>query len=88
MFDIGSRVRTKTRHSGHTRLPHYLENKSGVITAMLGRYPLPDAVVRDGARAVESTLYTVAFRAPELFPDGSSDVVYADLFAAYLEADA
>ena len=86
-FNVGARVRTKAqRGGGHTRLPGYLQNKSGVIERIVGGYPLPDeraAGRRDGS---EQRLYTVRFAAAAVWPDGpSGDTVCADLFEEYLE---
>lgn len=77
-FEIGAQVRTRAQTpEGHTRLPKYLERRSGRIVHALGVFPFPDDRVRQSSRA--EALYTVEF-----IEDGHA--VRADLFEPYLEA--
>lgn len=87
LFGIGDRVRTRARGDGHTRLPRYLECRSGTVTAVIGEFVLPDAYVRDHRESRRDTLYTVAFSATNVFPDATAATICADLFETYLEAD-
>ncbi len=85
-FSVGGTVITAAQgHSGHTRLPAYARNTKGVIHAHHGAHPLPDAEAR-GEDVIEH-LYTVEFRAADLFPEvTNSDVIYLDLWESYLAA--
>ena len=85
-FATGDKVRTAAQgHSGHTRLPAYARNAVGIIHAERGAHPLPDAEAR--GKDVAEHLYTVEFRAADLFPEVTNDdVVYLDLWESYLAA--
>ncbi|MBV8638536.1 MAG: nitrile hydratase subunit beta [Candidatus Eremiobacteraeota bacterium] len=84
----GTRVRTREqRTGGHTRLPRYLQHAQGVVVASLGSFPLPDAVVANPNDPRQSELYTVAFPAWSIFPDGDNGTICADLFEEYLETE-
>jgi hypothetical protein len=81
MFEVGERVRTcPKRASGHTRLPGYLQQRSGRVVQILGRFRFADEAAQHGAQAGEQVLYTVQFQA-----DGHR--VCADLFESYLERE-
>ena len=82
---IGSRVRTRSRGAGHTRIPGYLAGKNGVVVAHLGAFVFPDDYVEDPARPHKSDLYTVAFTAETVFGDARTGTIHADLFYEYLE---
>lgn len=85
-FETGARVRTRPQRSaGHTRLPAYLQCKSGVVIRALGAFPLADDRAADPEHARLSALYTVAFEARDLWSDASASRVHADLFEDYLE---
>lgn len=90
-FSVGDAVRTRTMNpAGHTRLPAYLRNKHGVIEAVHGLYPLADERARGNAEAPPQMLYTVVFRADEVWGndgDGGS-TISADLWESYLEPEA
>lgn len=76
-FEIGAQVRTRAQApDGHTRLPKYLELRTGRVVHALGAFPFPDDRVRQSSRS--EALYTVEF-----IEDGH--VVRADLFEPYLE---
>lgn len=84
-FKVGDAVTTQGHgKSGHTRLPAYARNKSGLIHAFRGVHVFPD----DMALGLETAqpLYTVSFDARELWVDESSanETVYLDLWESYL----
>ena len=80
MFEAGERVRTRRqRADGHTRLPSYLQLRSGRIVHVLGSFRFADEAAR-GANAREEMLYTVEF-------ENNGSLVRADLFESYLEPD-
>ena len=87
-FTIGDDVRVRgTRAQPYTRQPGYVTGKPGVIVAHLGATLLPDAKAV-GRHALPQHLYTVAFRAADLWgaaaePDTE---VRVDLYESYLEA--
>lgn len=90
MFEVGARVRTRAqRHGGHTRLPGYLQRKSGVIARRLGAFPFSDERAAGAANARKDALYTVAFEARDVWgPQAAAgDTIAADLFESYLEPD-
>ncbi|MGD0475215.1 MAG: SH3-like domain-containing protein [Candidatus Velthaea sp.] len=81
----GDRVRTSGRNpAGHTRLPHYLRAKPGVIEAVHGRYPLADE--RAAGRDVAECLYTVAFAGEDVWEIDAEPncVIHAELWESYL----
>jgi len=86
-FSIGQRVRTgPVRPSGHTRLPRYLSERSGVIAHLHGLYPVADDRAEGRTDAPPQALYGVSFEARELWGEGASGfTVIADLWDAYLE---
>lgn len=84
-FQIGDMVRTNARPiPGHTRLPAYARGARGMITAHHGAHLYADA----GARGdhIAHHLYTVEFRARDLWPDAENpdDTVCLDLWEPYL----
>ncbi len=82
MFEVGARVRTcEQRPDGHTRLPRYLERRSGRIVHVLGDFRFADDAAHVGIKARAQTLYTVEFAL-------KGHTVRADLFESYLESDA
>jgi hypothetical protein len=82
MFEPGTGVRTREqRPSGHTRLPRYLQQRSGRVVCILGRFRYADEGAVLGANAPEQMLYTVEFQA-------NGHLIHADLFESYLEIDA
>lgn len=86
-FAPGSRVRTAAQgHSGHTRLPAYARNAIGSVLAHRGAHPLPDAAALGEEKAEH--LYTVVFRATDLFPEiANEDEITLDLWESYLNAE-
>lgn len=86
-FAVGDRVRTRNLNpEGHTRLPRYARDKTGVIEAIHGCHVFPDAVVA-GAGEDPQWLYTVAFDAAELWgPDADPALtVSVEAFEPYLD---
>lgn len=84
VFSAGDRVRTLRRDiPGHTRLPAYAMEKSGVIEAVRGCHVYPDS---NGMGQGEDPrwLYTVRFAAQELWGTPSPDSVCLDLWEPYL----
>ena len=87
-FTPGQRVRACVSHpSGHTRVPNYVRGRIGVVEAIRGAFPLPDAVVAGEAPVVAQTVYSVRFDVSELWgPDAEADSEVAmDLWEVYLE---
>jgi nitrile hydratase len=85
-FKPGDRVQARlVGAAGHTRLPQYVRGRPGVILAQRGAHVLPDANLRGDGPA--EPLYTVAFRAADLWPEAaaSKDRVHLDLWEGYLE---
>lgn len=81
MFEPGTRVRTPEQSTaGHTRLPRYLQRRSGLVIRVLGSFRFADEAAARGREAPEQLLYTVQFE-----EDGHR--VCADLFESYLEND-
>lgn len=86
LFKPGDRVRARSLHPrGHTRLPRYLRGHAGEIVSHHGAHVYPDSN-SSGHGEDPQHLYTVRFRAAELWGNGSRDVVHADLWEPYLEA--
>jgi nitrile hydratase len=85
-FVVGDTVRTRGLGSrGHTRLPQYARGRAGRIEAFHGFHVLPDTNMTGDGPA--EPLYTVAFRAADLWPEAeeSKDRVFLDLWESYLE---
>lgn len=70
---------------GHTRLPSYAAQKIGRIVAHHGAHVFPDAHAH-GLGEMPQHLYSVAFKAIDLWPDvaNSEDKVILDLWEPYL----
>ena len=84
-FSVGDAVLTRRIDpSGHTRIPHYAQGKSGVVHALRGVFDLLDLKVQ-GIRKPEP-VYTVGFDVRELWEDEaeSPQRVYIDLWESYL----
>jgi nitrile hydratase subunit beta len=85
-FAVGDRIRTKRMAKpGHTRLPAYAWDKSGVIECSRGCHVFPDSNGM-GQGPDPRWLYTVCFTAEELWGKPSKDKVYLDLWEPYMEA--
>lgn len=86
LFRAGDRVRTRHLNpTHHTRLPRYLRGHAGEVVACHGAHVFPDSNSR-GLGEDPRFLYTVRFRAAELWGNGARDLVHADLWEPYLEA--
>ncbi len=86
LFGIGQKVTARVQGApGHTRLPHYVRGRSGLVHAYRGVFVLPDAKSR--GRDEAEPLYTIVFDASALWPEaiGRRDRVFVDLWESYLE---
>lgn len=84
-FKVGSQViARKFNHSGHIRLPNYVQGHRGIITADHGMFIFPDQHAKGKKEA--QRLYSVRFEAADIWSDNSRnhDAVYVDLFESYL----
>jgi nitrile hydratase subunit beta len=84
-FAPGDRVRVKRIHPpGHTRCPRYARGAAGVVERVQGADRLPDRAVY-GERVEREPVYSVAFRASDLWGEGEQHTVLLDLWDSYLE---
>ena len=87
-FEIGdSVIAKKLSHSGHIRLPEYVQGNQGVVERVHGCFIFPDAHAAGNQES--QYLYNVRFECTELWGHDRADVpsaVYVDLFESYLEA--
>jgi nitrile hydratase len=89
VFQVGDRVTTRNTHPrGHTRLPRYARGKHGVVKAVHGAYVFPDTNAL-GLGEQPQPLYTVLFRAQELWADSAepNSTVCLDLWESYLRSE-
>lgn len=80
-------VARKFNHTGHIRLPEYIQGHLGRIAADHGVFIFPD---QHAAGTKEpQRLYSVRFEATQIWGKSSSnrDAVYVDLFESYLIAE-
>lgn len=86
-FAVHDRVRTRNHQPpGHTRLPAYARNQTGVVETIRGAHVFPDSnALREGE--APCPLYTIRFRAADLFGAGSDPTltVSIDAWEPYLE---
>lgn len=86
-FKIGDSVIARIlNHSGHIRLPEYVQGSQGVVERVHGCFIFPDAHAA-GSRESQY-LYNVRFECADLWGRDRADVpsaVYVDLFESYLE---
>jgi len=86
LFRAGDKVRTRQINPvHHTRLPRYLRNQPGEIVACHGAHVFPDSNSR-GLGEDPRFLYTVRFRASDIWGHDARDLIHADLWEPYLEA--
>ena len=86
VFKPGDRVRALVINPAyHTRLPRYLRGQWGEIVHWHGAHVFPDSNAR-GLGEDPRHLYTVRFRAADVWGGDSRDVIHADLWEPYLEA--
>jgi nitrile hydratase len=86
-FEVGDRVRArKINPTGHTRLPRYARGREGAIERDRGIFVFPDTNAHFQGECPQH-LYSVRFRAQELWGDNASprDSVYLDLWDSYLD---
>ena len=86
-FAVGARVRARNLNpAGHTRLPRYLRDKTGVVAHQRGLSDFPDTD-EYGLGANPNEVYSVRFEGRELWGGDASptDFVYVDLWERYLE---
>ncbi len=85
-FKPGDRVRTRHMNpEHHTRLPRYLRGHTGEVVRWHGAHVFPDSNA-EGKGEDPRHLYTVRFRAAEVWGRNTRDVIHADLWEPYLEA--
>jgi nitrile hydratase len=85
-FKAGDIVRTRNIHpEGHTRLPRYLRGHLGEIARVHGTHVFPDSSAH-GKGDDPQWLYTVRFKAREVWGNDSDDTIAADLWEPYLDA--
>jgi nitrile hydratase len=86
-FEIHTQIRTTNQSvPGHTRLPAYARGKTGTVIKHHGVWVFPDSNAH-GEGEQPQHLYTIAFRATDLWDDGEHGVqVSLDLFESYLHA--
>lgn len=85
-FKIGDRVKVRNLHpQGHTRLPGYLRGATGEIVHYHGAHVFPDSNAH-GEGENPQHLYTLRFRARDVFGVNNDDDLQADLFEPYLES--
>ena len=86
LFKAGDSVRVRNLHTqGHIRLPGYLRGKTGEVVRYHKAHVFPDSNAH-GAGENPQHLYTLRFKAREVFGADSDDDLQADLFEPYLEA--
>ncbi|MGL4290738.1 MAG: nitrile hydratase subunit beta [Phreatobacter sp.] len=86
-FAVGDRVLTRDAPvpTGHTRLPRYVQGKTGTVTHLHGGHAFPDANATGTGEAPE-WLYTVRFSGTDLFgPEADpTSSVSVDAWDSYL----
>lgn len=86
-FAVGDTIQTINIHpEGHTRLPRYARDKTGVITRVQGFHVYPDTNAR-GEGEQPAWLYQVSFSARTLWGKdrAAGDTVTLDLWEPYLK---
>lgn len=87
-FAVGDHVRTRNAHpDGHTRLPRYARDKSGVIESVYPAFPVPDRA--DAGDYTPEHLYCVRFSAEQLWGDDAEACcdIRLDMWESYLLPD-
>ncbi|MCK0149491.1 nitrile hydratase subunit beta [Marivita sp. S6314] len=87
LFKVGDRVRTRNHQpAGHTRLPSYARERTGVVTALHGAHVYPDTNAHFKGEQ-PCPLYTVRFTAQELYGDDADPTltVSIDAWEPYLD---
>ena len=71
----------------HARIPGYVQGRPGVVESVHEAFPQPDSN-RSGQGENPEHVYSVAFRASDLWEDGDpSATILVDLWESYLEPD-
>ena len=86
-FAVGDRVRARRiEHDGHTRLPAYVQGKSGTVAAVYAAYDFPDDTPGD-EDAPAQHLYSVRFEGRELWGASAEPgtALYIDMLEGYLD---
>lgn len=88
LFCVGDRVKLReVDTAGHTRAPRYARGATGAVASLRGCHSFPDGNAAGAPQGQH--LYTVAFRAQELWDAGAADSeVLIDLWEPYLEGAA
>ena len=84
-FKVGDLIKARSIHPlGHTRSPHYVRGKTGVVRRVHGLYVFPDT---NAHRVGENRqhVYLVEFSARELWGRNDRERVMIDLWEDYLE---
>jgi len=87
-FAVGQRVRMRMPAADHhTRLPAYVQGKSGIIESVHGAHVFADSHAQ-GLGEAPQWLYTVVFDGPALWGDGaeSAQRVSVDAWESYMDA--
>lgn len=85
-YRVGDRVCAVNRHpAGHTREPHYVRGRLGVVVRHVGAAPLAERAAQHVC--APQNLYNVRFESRELWGSDAThnEAVYLDLFEDYLE---
>jgi hypothetical protein len=86
-FAVGDRVLTASVDPAHhTRLPRYARGQVGEVVEIQGGFPLADDRARGVAEPRVEPVYTVRFRAAELWGPPGGHWVQVELWESYLEA--
>ncbi|WP_421696139.1 nitrile hydratase subunit beta [Aestuariivirga sp.] len=86
VFKPGGLVRTRQLNPAHhTRLPRYLRGQQGEVISCHGAHVFPDSNAQRRGEDPQF-LYTVRFRAADVWGRPSRDLIHADLWEPYLEA--
>ena len=85
-FSVGDRVRTRAADPPHhTRLPRYARGQVGEVVEVQGSWPLADERAQGVAAPRVEPVYTVRFRAGDLWGTPAGHAVQVELWESYLE---
>jgi nitrile hydratase len=86
-FAVGDRVRAlSVDPSHHTRVPRYARGHVGEVVEVQGTWPVADDRARGFAEPRVEPVYTVRFRAGDLWGPPVGHWVQVELWECYLEA--
>jgi nitrile hydratase len=84
-FEVGDRVRVNhTPTSGHTRCPHYVRGKAGLVVRIDPAASVPDVEAQEPDKRVVEPVYCVRFDGAELWGGTHPHAVHVDLWQRYL----